>query len=578
MYPCNLTLLHETRRDGLYPRAASKGAVATKRLQRVPVAMTKTAGAVGGDAEPAELGVNSGTLSEGDFTHGDGRFFDAWVYRISTPSELVITLNSADFDAYLVVAEREGGGFRVLDEDDDGGSDSNSTLTYRFPDPGFYVILATTYSGGETGNYDLILGRAGTTTLPVIDAGSTVRSELSFTDDTRSNGTHYRAWNYEGVAGERVTADLTSEDFDTYLVIGQGRMGSSFESLGRDDDGGNGTNSRLSVTLPEDGIYSVLASSYDVAEGEFTLIVESDTATEPVDALGTPQGTRRIELGHYCTFDGTAIETDAIYGFQSDDAALEALDRVVRATGLEPNFHILAGNVPNAAAVIQGDARLIVYNQRWMGQLRDATRSDWSGLGVLAHEVGHHLQNHTLEGGGSRPERELEADHYAGFTLQKMGATLDETVQLTQIFPEEGSSTHPGRRAREAAFTNGWTSSRDMERDSDSNDPPPTSETRRQTPPQQRRTTPPPPPRPQIELVAGFSGDIVEYYVMEDHAIVAVFNGQSTVIGRRAPPIHPMFAWTWSTSRVQYGVMRDGRIVTQDHYGNLVRVGRVWRP
>ena len=557
---------------------ASRGAVVAKPIQRIPAAKSRISRAGGGDAETAELGPNRGTLTGSDFTYEDGRFFDAWVFQVSTPSERVITLNSDDFDAYLVVAEREGDGLRFLAEDDDGGSDSNSTLTVYFPDDGFYVILATTYSGGETGDYQLILDRPGAAALPVVAAGEIIRSDLASTNDTRPNGTPYRAWNYEGVAGETVTVDMLSDDFDTYLLMGQGRMGSDFEPLSRDDDGGDDTNSRLSVTFPEDGIYSVVASSYDISEGDFTLLVESDSRRGPVDAVDPPRG-RRIQLGHYCTFDGTVIETDAIYGFQSDDAARGALNRVVGATGLQPNFHIFAGNVPNAAAVIQGDTRLIVYNQRWMEQLGNATGSDWARLAVLAHEVGHHLQNHTLEGGGSRPERELEADEYAGFTLQRMGATLEQTVQLTQIFPDDGSRTHPGRRAREAAFTNGWMKSRDMTPNPGGNDRTSGSETVRDP------SLPPPPPpdprttTPQVELVAGFGGDPVEYYVMEDNAIVAVFpDRSSTPIGRRTPPTHPMFAWTWSTPRVRYGVMRDGTIVTQDAYGNLVPIGQVWRP
>ena len=36
---------------------------------------------------------------------------------------------------------------------------------------------------------------------------------------------------------------------------------------------------------------------------------------------------------------------------------------------------------------------------------------------LLAHEVGHHLNGHTIHRGGSTPELELEADEFAGFIL-----------------------------------------------------------------------------------------------------------------------------------------------------------------
>jgi hypothetical protein len=63
-----------------------------------------------------------------------------------------------------------------------------------------------------------------------------------------------------------VQAIMRSGDFDTYLQIG--RAGAEFEALASDDDGlGEGTDSRLSYTLPDDGDY-VLRVSPLGSEGE----------------------------------------------------------------------------------------------------------------------------------------------------------------------------------------------------------------------------------------------------------------------------------------------------------------------
>lgn len=89
----------------------------------------------------------------------------------------------------------------------------------------------------------------------------------------------------------------------------------------------------------------------------------------------------------------------------------------------------------------------------------------------MAHEIGHHLSGHTLDGLGSRPKKELEADRFSGFILQKMGATLDQATATVNTFSEEGSRTHPGRSARVAAVTNGWKAGKDMEGKTKGSDP-----------------------------------------------------------------------------------------------------------
>lgn len=160
----------------------------------------------------------------------------------------------------------------------------------------------------------------------------------------------------------------------------------------------------------------------------------------------------------YCSFDGSELPSD-LYGFASDNAASSALSQVLRHTGLAQNFVIQAANVDNAVAVVNENDRYILYNQDFMLRIADVER-DWAAISVLAHEVGHHLQGHTLQPGGSRPPIELEADQYSGFVLQRMGASLDQAqAAMKSLAPDYGSDTHPGRSARLAAITNGWVSS-----------------------------------------------------------------------------------------------------------------------
>lgn len=167
------------------------------------------------------------------------------------------------------------------------------------------------------------------------------------------------------------------------------------------------------------------------------------------------------ETTRYSSFAPVKLP-NTVYGFNSDREAVEALDRIMKYTGLPANFEIFAADVPNACAVIQcpdgGNClRYLLYNQEFMIRVKDATRTDWSAISILAHEIGHHLSGHTLEAGGSRPKIELEADKFSGYILRKMNATLDQALAaMKALASDEGSSTHPPKHSRLAAITNGW--------------------------------------------------------------------------------------------------------------------------
>lgn len=155
------------------------------------------------------------------------------------------------------------------------------------------------------------------------------------------------------------------------------------------------------------------------------------------------------------------IVNPSVYAFRSSRDARNAIDRIMEHTGLEPNFEIHAASIPNAAALIDttGGARrrVILYNERFIDDMTASAGTEWAGVSILAHELGHHLNGHTLESGGSRPPSELAADRFSGFVLAKMGATLQQAqAALSRLSDGAGSSTHPPRQARLDAVYNGW--------------------------------------------------------------------------------------------------------------------------
>lgn len=170
-----------------------------------------------------------------------------------------------------------------------------------------------------------------------------------------------------------------------------------------------------------------------------------------------------LRIGNTCSYFGEDIPPQ-VATFASNQEAERVIQDIVDASGLRQNFEIRAAGVPNAAAVIYGTRRYIIYNQYFMREMRETTGTRWAATSIMAHEIGHHLNGHTLESAGSRPRIELEADYYSGFVLQKMGASLEEARKAMALLGNpSGSSTHPPKHDRLASITNGWIKSCDSD-------------------------------------------------------------------------------------------------------------------
>ncbi|WP_207432305.1 M48 family metalloprotease [Sabulibacter ruber] len=137
--------------------------------------------------------------------------------------------------------------------------------------------------------------------------------------------------------------------------------------------------------------------------------------------------------------------------------ARDIITEIIDVVGLKPRFEVRAANVPNAAAVIMNGQRYILYNEQFVSSLNNALKTDWAGVSILAHEIGHHLNGHTLSKSGSNHRDELEADEFSGFVLRKMGASLSEAqAAIGALAEDEDSYTHPGKSSRLAAISKGW--------------------------------------------------------------------------------------------------------------------------
>lgn len=122
------------------------------------------------------------------------------------------------------------------------------------------------------------------------------------------------------------------------------------------------------------------------------------------------------------------------------------------------NFIIQERNgINNAYATIINGQRYIIYDNRFLNRLDQIAGTQWASVSVIAHEIGHHYYNHLLNGQGSTPAKELEADYFSGYVMAKLGATVDEaTIAMRQISPTYATGSHPGAADRVNSIQSGW--------------------------------------------------------------------------------------------------------------------------
>lgn len=137
------------------------------------------------------------------------------------------------------------------------------------------------------------------------------------------------------------------------------------------------------------------------------------------------------------------------------------VDNIVQITGLQNKFKLYSlPNSNNCSAVCLenevGSDRYIIFDRIFLQRFEKNTNR-WFVTGVVAHELGHHFNGHTLSGYGSRPDQELEADAFAGYIMQKLGASKEEAKSIFSFLkPQQGPPTHPLRAQRYEAVERGW--------------------------------------------------------------------------------------------------------------------------
>lgn len=238
---------------------------------------------------PRPTGIRMGRTQRGDLNDrdpeaDDGYAYDAFSWRARSGERVLISLDADDFDPVVRIGRMNGGMFEELAQNDDGpDSELNSRLVFSAPANGEYVIRATSLNGAGGGAYTLKLEEGPEpAAAQAMEIGGSVEGRLSEDDGKSASGSAADRYRFRGREGQRIRVSMSSDDFDTYLEL----FDETEASLATDDDGaGDGTDSRLTFTLPRDADYVVEARAFSDATGAYDLSIEEIEPEKAPDQL-----------------------------------------------------------------------------------------------------------------------------------------------------------------------------------------------------------------------------------------------------------------------------------------------------
>jgi len=190
-----------------------------------------------------------------------------------------------------------------------------------------------------------------------------------------------------------------------------------------------------------------------------TITLLGATLAIPLPAQNTP-GLLNNPGQFICNYTGNGLKPQVVCNEKatSNGHAEKVVDRILRPIGLLRNFKVVeCANTDNCFATVLKGQRFIVYDAAFMQNIEEETETDWSAISIMAHEIGHHLQGHTIDGRGGQPQKELEADKFSGFVLHQLGASLQESLVAVQMLGNTyATPTHPAKPIRVESIRKGW--------------------------------------------------------------------------------------------------------------------------
>jgi plastocyanin len=256
-YSLNSSLDTDLPSDGEYTIVATS--FGEQDTFEYELSLNVSAGGEGGaDLRSIQAGqTRDSELDESDPQAGFLRgYYEPVTFDGESGQSVTIDMSSGQGDTYLMLYGPDGN--RIAQNDDYDGL--NSRIEATLEEDGEYTIIATSFDDEATFDYELSLSTgepAEAVDLRSISYGETANGSIDSADpESQSYRGNYEPVTFEGSSGDNVTIDMTSDD-DTYLIL----LGPDGTIVAENDDY-EGLDSRIETSLPSDGTYTIVATSY----------------------------------------------------------------------------------------------------------------------------------------------------------------------------------------------------------------------------------------------------------------------------------------------------------------------------
>jgi hypothetical protein len=356
---CNARLSFVPPATGNYRVYANSSAQAELGEYRLTVRRGRAA--VAADSVCRGFGVVAGMIDVGQTVTGtltsddplfpsDSTYYERWILPVKPNQAFTVDLVSDDFDAFVWLTR--GRGDKIVNNDDGGGG-CNARLVYTAQDdhPLRVVVNTASQPRRQTGRFTLRVTEGESTTetkgncrftgaaaaaqssqtnmassgqaaSATVRVGETVNGSLTSRDSLYPDTTYFKMYQFTAPAGQPITIDLSSDDFDPVLIV----RGDDLDNSVIDYDSGPGCSARISRAFPSRGPYRVLVNTTSDPKrqtGRFSLSITQGSkplqgtsggtdcpAAQRPAAVAAPEANHAIAVGE--TQQGTLSRTDVL--------------------------------------------------------------------------------------------------------------------------------------------------------------------------------------------------------------------------------------------------------------------------
>ena len=221
----------------------------------------------------------SGALDEQDAVSVKGEYYDSYTVDLEANRRVLISMRSEHIDPFLVLKPPRGA--RIFNDDYEEQSEARLDFIPEFG--GHYELFATSFEGGEQGEYSLQILLGERMNLREING------YLNADDPVHAEYGYYETLSLFLEQGERIILEMHSGELDTLLMV-EGPDGFYAEN---DDYNEQTSVSRLELFAPVTGEYVVAAGCYDAGvEGAYSLKIYSFALSRML-----PHGSEQLAMG-----------------------------------------------------------------------------------------------------------------------------------------------------------------------------------------------------------------------------------------------------------------------------------------